>query len=436
MRVAGPGPPAGDRRGLGGEHDARRAPSPAQRGTRGDVGEHGDGDEQRRRSPRRRRRRWPPTPRPSRAGAGRRAARRRRRRARRRRPPTAAAGRRAGPARRARGTGASSRWRTSGASTATGPPSLPLRSPRATATATADAEHGRAVVEDVGDLAGVAGSSVTSPLSHSDDAAADERGEVRRGRRPRTTPARRAGAPAGSAAAPARRSTCGDERYPAASPHIWRDRRNRFWARTRLGFATIRAQSWRRRRAPILHGRGRRGGAAVLLAAGARRARRRRRPRSSPGCSRRSVAGAAQLVAAVDDAALWLAFLVAATCDGRQPLLLRGRRLRAVPAVLVPAHRHVPAGRDPARRGDPPRPRRALVRRPARGHRRARSRRTTTSSSGGPSLEGGACGVGPSCADIWFRELGFVTLAFMALCGFVAILVLVVPRPPSDQETT
>ena len=46
-----------------------------------------------------------------------------------------------------------------------------------------------------------------------------------------------------------------------------------------------------------------------------------------------------------------------------------------------------------------------------------------------PSLEGGACGVGPSCADIWFREFGFVTLAFMALAGFVAILVLVVPRP-------
>ena len=47
-----------------------------------------------------------------------------------------------------------------------------------------------------------------------------------------------------------------------------------------------------------------------------------------------------------------------------------------------------------------------------------------------PSLEGGACGVGPACSAIWFRELGFVTLSFMALCGFVAILVLVVPRPP------
>ena len=51
-----------------------------------------------------------------------------------------------------------------------------------------------------------------------------------------------------------------------------------------------------------------------------------------------------------------------------------------------------------------------------------------------PSLEGGACGVGPSCADIWFRELGFVTLAFMALCGFVAILVFVLPTPRSAPE--
>jgi Disulfide bond formation protein DsbB len=51
-----------------------------------------------------------------------------------------------------------------------------------------------------------------------------------------------------------------------------------------------------------------------------------------------------------------------------------------------------------------------------------------------PSLEGGACGLGPPCAVPWFRELGFVTLAFMALCGFVAILALVVPSPTTPQE--
>ena len=51
-----------------------------------------------------------------------------------------------------------------------------------------------------------------------------------------------------------------------------------------------------------------------------------------------------------------------------------------------------------------------------------------------PSLEGGACGVGPSCADVWFRDFGFVTLALMALCGFVAILVLVT-APELRYET-
>lgn len=47
-----------------------------------------------------------------------------------------------------------------------------------------------------------------------------------------------------------------------------------------------------------------------------------------------------------------------------------------------------------------------------------------------PSLERGACGVGPeSCTTIWFRQFGFVTLPFMALCGFVAIVVLLVTLP-------
>lgn len=57
-----------------------------------------------------------------------------------------------------------------------------------------------------------------------------------------------------------------------------------------------------------------------------------------------------------------------------------------------------------------------------------------------PSLERGACGVGPdSCTTIWFREFGFVTLALMALCGFVAIIALVAGGPapvtvgPPDQ---
>ena len=42
-----------------------------------------------------------------------------------------------------------------------------------------------------------------------------------------------------------------------------------------------------------------------------------------------------------------------------------------------------------------------------------------------PSLDTGGCALfGPACTDIWFRTFGFATLAFMALCGFVAILVV------------
>ncbi len=39
--------------------------------------------------------------------------------------------------------------------------------------------------------------------------------------------------------------------------------------------------------------------------------------------------------------------------------------------------------------------------------------------------DSGSCALfGPSCADIWFRQFGFVTLAFGALAGFAAIIAL------------
>ncbi len=42
-----------------------------------------------------------------------------------------------------------------------------------------------------------------------------------------------------------------------------------------------------------------------------------------------------------------------------------------------------------------------------------------------PSLDTGSCALfGPACTDIWFRSFGFVTLAFMALCGFAFIIVV------------
>ena len=52
-----------------------------------------------------------------------------------------------------------------------------------------------------------------------------------------------------------------------------------------------------------------------------------------------------------------------------------------------------------------------------------------------PAFGESTCSVGPSCTDIWFRRMGFVTLAFMALCGFIAIalLLFVEPRRPSSK---
>jgi disulfide bond formation protein DsbB len=44
-----------------------------------------------------------------------------------------------------------------------------------------------------------------------------------------------------------------------------------------------------------------------------------------------------------------------------------------------------------------------------------------------PRLEGDVCDPTNPCSLVWFREFGFVTLPFMALCGFAAILALLAP---------
>jgi disulfide bond formation protein DsbB len=42
---------------------------------------------------------------------------------------------------------------------------------------------------------------------------------------------------------------------------------------------------------------------------------------------------------------------------------------------------------------------------------------------------------GQACSYIWFRTFGFSTLAFMALSGFVSIIVFnTVTFPPSDEQ--
>jgi disulfide bond formation protein DsbB len=54
-----------------------------------------------------------------------------------------------------------------------------------------------------------------------------------------------------------------------------------------------------------------------------------------------------------------------------------------------------------------------------------------------PTWEGDTCGLfGPSCSDLWFREFGFVSLAFMALCGFVAIIVFNTVTFPEQGTST
>lgn len=40
-----------------------------------------------------------------------------------------------------------------------------------------------------------------------------------------------------------------------------------------------------------------------------------------------------------------------------------------------------------------------------------------------PRLESGVCSVDVPCNAVWFREFGFVTLAFMAGCAFIATIV-------------
>ena len=41
-----------------------------------------------------------------------------------------------------------------------------------------------------------------------------------------------------------------------------------------------------------------------------------------------------------------------------------------------------------------------------------------------PTWESNVCSIDVPCTTIWFREFGFVTLPFMALCGFVSIVIL------------
>ena len=127
-----------------------------------------------------------------------------------------------------------------------------------------------------------------------------------------------------------------------------------------------------------------------------------------------------------------MAFVVALARHGREPVLLRGRRLRAVPAVLVPADRDVPArGRSSASRA-------------RRERRRARIYAAALAAIGAviaayhvllewfPSLDSGACDPDNPCTLVWFRVFGFISLPTLALTAFLLILTLW----PSGSPTT
>lgn len=57
-----------------------------------------------------------------------------------------------------------------------------------------------------------------------------------------------------------------------------------------------------------------------------------------------------------------------------------------------------------------------------------------------PTLESNVCAIDVPCTTIWFREFGFVTLPFMAGCGFLSILILLSTthtrpgRAPQESE--
>ena len=51
-----------------------------------------------------------------------------------------------------------------------------------------------------------------------------------------------------------------------------------------------------------------------------------------------------------------------------------------------------------------------------------------------PSLGAGTCEISAPCTVPWFREFGFVSLSFMALCGFAAIIALLTLGPPATPK--
>ena len=53
-----------------------------------------------------------------------------------------------------------------------------------------------------------------------------------------------------------------------------------------------------------------------------------------------------------------------------------------------------------------------------------------------PTLESSVCSLDVPCTTIWFRRFGFVTLPFMALCGFLSVAILLLATYRRTQATS
>jgi disulfide bond formation protein DsbB len=52
-----------------------------------------------------------------------------------------------------------------------------------------------------------------------------------------------------------------------------------------------------------------------------------------------------------------------------------------------------------------------------------------------PQIDIAACKVGVPCTAVWFRELGFISLPFLALIAFLLIIVLLlIPLRARDRD--
>jgi disulfide bond formation protein DsbB len=50
-----------------------------------------------------------------------------------------------------------------------------------------------------------------------------------------------------------------------------------------------------------------------------------------------------------------------------------------------------------------------------------------------PDLDTGTCSKSVPCTLVWFERFGFVTLPFMALCGFLAVLAISLALPKDNR---